>query len=276
MPKTKNLDIIKYWQEDALDDKGFLLYGNGDECGMALDVSELDTGRCWRCATTKNVQRCHIVGESQGGLDEPSNLILLCKDCHDDAPMTKNATAESIFNWIKKSRRLIVEPFRKSRFALAYNLCLSGCPPENTIGNYWTLKVYRLALELYDCDILERKVDLFGSFVNLIKEKFPPSEADDSQHSEVCQNLCVDWLRELALEDIGMHFPQKSGLTESKYQSEAFANVESIKHIESHLEAGCEETIKAIKSFFNEKDLREIDKELGFPLFFLDPVESLV
>jgi hypothetical protein len=189
--------------------------------------------------------------------------------------MTKNATAESIFNWIKKSRELIIKPFFESRFNFAYNLCLGCCPPANKRGNYWTLKVYKLALELYDCDILERRIDLIESFASLIKDKFPIAEVDNSEHIEACKRICEDWLDDLAFDEMGEHFPQKSGLTEAKYQSEACARVESIKHIESHLEAGCEETIKEIKSFFKKKYLKKINKKLGFPLFILDNIKQV-
>ena len=270
MPTKKHLDIINYWAESED-------YANGDDSGMGIDHSDIgeNGGRCWRCATTKNIQRCHIVGKSQGGSDEPSNLILLCKDCHDDAPMTKNATAESFFNWIKKSRELIIKPFSESRFSFAYNLCLGCYPPANKRGNYWTLKVYKLALEVYDCDVLERRIDLIESFTSLIKDKFPIAEVDNSEHIEVCRGICEDWLDDLAFDGMGEHFPQKSGLTQAKYQSEACTRVESIKHIESHLESGCEETIKAIKSFFSKKYLKKINKKLGFPLFILDNIKQV-
>lgn len=268
--KTKHLDIINYWSESED-------YANGDEVGMAIDHLDIgkDGGRCWRCATTKHIQQCHIVGKSQGGSDEPSNLVLLCKDCHDDAPMTKNATAESIFNWIKRSRELIIKPFSESRFNYLYNLFLGSYPPANKRGNYWTLKVFGLALELYDCDILERKFDLHESFVNLVKSKFATAEVDNAKFIRACQSVCEDWLEDISVDQVGEHFPQKSGLTLAKYQSEACARVESIKHIESHLEAGYEETIKAMKSFFKKKYLKEINEKLALPLFSLDNIEQI-
>ena len=94
--KTFKQDIIEYWMDSPN-------YANGDEVGMAIDQADLDEdgGRCWRCGTTKNVQRCHIIPHSQGGGDEPSNLLLLCRDCHNDAPNVSNATAEDFFNWMK-------------------------------------------------------------------------------------------------------------------------------------------------------------------------------
>lgn len=56
-----------------------------DECGLSVDWAEAEK-LCWRCAQGRNLQRCHIVPDSLGGLDEPSNLVLLCAQCHAEAP----------------------------------------------------------------------------------------------------------------------------------------------------------------------------------------------
>jgi HNH endonuclease len=45
------------------------------------------------------LQRCHIVPRSLGGTDEPSNLFLMCRECHDLAPNT--ALPEIFFEWVR-------------------------------------------------------------------------------------------------------------------------------------------------------------------------------
>jgi 5-methylcytosine-specific restriction endonuclease McrA len=45
------------------------------------------------------LQRCHIVPRSLGGTDEPSNLFLMCRECHDSAPNT--ALPEIFFEWAR-------------------------------------------------------------------------------------------------------------------------------------------------------------------------------
>lgn len=42
--------------------------------------------RCWRCGEKRKLEKCHIVPESLCGLNDPSNVILLCTQCHRDAP----------------------------------------------------------------------------------------------------------------------------------------------------------------------------------------------
>ena len=56
-----------------------------DECELSVDWFEADT-HCWRCGCEKNLQRCHIVPDSLGGQDAPSNIVLLCERCHIDGP----------------------------------------------------------------------------------------------------------------------------------------------------------------------------------------------
>ena len=45
-----------------------------DECELSVDWAEADT-HCWRCGCEKNLQHCHIVPDSLGGQDTPSNIV---------------------------------------------------------------------------------------------------------------------------------------------------------------------------------------------------------
>lgn len=70
---TKIEEIVDYWS------------GNQDESGLSVDWAEAES-LCWRCAQKRNLQRCHIIPRSLGGTEEPSNLVLLCAQCHSEAP----------------------------------------------------------------------------------------------------------------------------------------------------------------------------------------------
>lgn len=76
-------NIIDYWSQHE------------DECGLSIDWAEADE-RCWRCGYKKKLQFCHIIPDSMGGTDEPSNLVLLCHRCHREGP---NVT-DPRFMWI--------------------------------------------------------------------------------------------------------------------------------------------------------------------------------
>jgi len=43
---------------------------------------------CWNRA--RFLEKCHIIPESRGGSSDPKNLLLLCKECHREAPDSIN------------------------------------------------------------------------------------------------------------------------------------------------------------------------------------------
>ncbi|MEH2168064.1 MAG: HNH endonuclease [Nostoc sp.] len=81
--ETSQQDIVSYWARHE------------DESGLAIDWSDAYK-RCWRCGYQSRLERCHIVPDSLGGLDAPSNLVLLCRRCHGEAPNV----ADPHFMWI--------------------------------------------------------------------------------------------------------------------------------------------------------------------------------
>jgi hypothetical protein len=64
-------------------------------------VSRLGGGRkkCWRCAQPRQLHRCHIVPRSLDGSESPSNLVLLCSQCHAEAPNV--ADQEFMWTWLR-------------------------------------------------------------------------------------------------------------------------------------------------------------------------------
>lgn len=71
--RTPIAKIVDYWASRV------------DECDLSVDWSEAEE-YCWNCGSPKELTRCHIVPHSLGGKDEPSNFVVLCRRCHEEAP----------------------------------------------------------------------------------------------------------------------------------------------------------------------------------------------
>ena len=84
--KTTKEQIVEYWKREV------------DECDLSVDFLEAHE-RCWRCGCKRHLQRCHIVPESLGGEDIPSNYVLLCSRCHLDNPNV--ADPEIMWDWLR-------------------------------------------------------------------------------------------------------------------------------------------------------------------------------
>lgn len=48
-------------------------------------IYERDWYRCRACGSGQNLQIHHILYRSHGGTDDPDNLVLLCRECHQAA-----------------------------------------------------------------------------------------------------------------------------------------------------------------------------------------------
>ncbi len=81
--QTAHQEIVDYWESRQ------------DESGLAVDWAQAKKF-CWRCAQKRNLHRCHIVPRALGGSEEPSNLVLLCAQCHAEAPNV----ADPAFMWL--------------------------------------------------------------------------------------------------------------------------------------------------------------------------------
>jgi hypothetical protein len=124
---TSPTDIVKYWELRI------------DECGLPVDWADaLD--HCWRCTeSTTRLQRCHIVPASQGGPDEPANLVLLCARCHRENPNISDAPI--MWKWIKQSTEL-----RRKHL---------GAEAAAGYGFYWTARAAEEYERLFGSRLLE-------------------------------------------------------------------------------------------------------------------------
>jgi hypothetical protein len=96
--KTTIKHIADYWIKNS----------NISELELNFDWADAHT-HCWNCGDdrfrkshkTPSLERCHIVPHSLGGSDSPDNYVLLCKDCHQEAPNTNNPN--DMWDWIKSN-----------------------------------------------------------------------------------------------------------------------------------------------------------------------------
>lgn len=65
---------------------------------------ETNLKRIWNSKETKSkLNRCHIIPGALGGADEPSNLFLMCSECHALSPDTKYPSM--FFKWVVERRK---------------------------------------------------------------------------------------------------------------------------------------------------------------------------
>lgn len=103
--KTTKKEIVDYWSRIK------------DESFLSVDWSEAET-RCWRCGYEKRLQRCHIIPDSLGGKDIPSNLVLLCERCHIDAPNVEDENF--MWDWIFANKTALYDTFFYKRALKEY------------------------------------------------------------------------------------------------------------------------------------------------------------
>lgn len=91
--------IQKHWYSEVTGDKAS--YWANTLGDLSYEVILEDNGcSCYACGRhSKHLQRCHIVPHMLGGGVEPSNLMLLCEECHQGNPDTKHP--DMFFNYVK-------------------------------------------------------------------------------------------------------------------------------------------------------------------------------
>ena len=86
----------------------------GDTLGV--DASEMHS-HCWRCGYENNIvgstERCHVIPDSLGGKDIPSNYRLLCHSCHKENTNVNDPAAMD--KWIKETMVTCYNTFWKIR-----------------------------------------------------------------------------------------------------------------------------------------------------------------
>ena len=133
--KTTHKQILEYHYEHT------------NECGLGCDADEWHH-RCWRCGYVRSLERCHIIPNSLGGPDEPSNYVLLCNDCHLENPNVKDSN--EMWNWIRRTSVSTYDTFWELRNILKETVQDSTHhfgEVMNKSTKYWILREYKKRLE---------------------------------------------------------------------------------------------------------------------------------
>lgn len=154
---TSHFDIFDYWKDKCIDKYGNVydnVPDNFDKNGGTVEIV-VDWGEpnCWCCnkiipaenevgyekwldacdyksiwnskISRSKLQRAHIKPQMLGGSNDPSNLFLLCKDCHKESPDIDNKEMflSYIFDVRKNGRRNpIIEAVNILQERYGYNL----------------------------------------------------------------------------------------------------------------------------------------------------------
>lgn len=104
---TPKREILDYWK-DRLWDVGVFCdwgepscWGCGFHYGARYDIkwSNASWDEIYALWDRVPLQRCHLKPRSLGGRDEPSNLFLMCRECHDLAP--NSPYPDVFFRWVR-------------------------------------------------------------------------------------------------------------------------------------------------------------------------------
>jgi len=118
-------------------------WGNhSDECGLSVDWIDAKS-LCWRCAHKRKLQRCHIIPRALGGSEDPSNLVLLCAQCHSEAPNVNDS--EFMWVWLRAHAADFYGTYWQNRGYREYEF-IYGRVPFSSFDKSLMLKI-KLALK---------------------------------------------------------------------------------------------------------------------------------
>lgn len=118
---------IEHWQKTVF------------EWDIGVDWSDAHD-RCWRCGAKRSLQKCHIVAKQFGGSDEPSNLVALCSECHDEAPDVTDPN--EMWRWIKDTRSMFYG-------TLKYERALKDCMARGVDLSLFDKRKFDMAMETH-------------------------------------------------------------------------------------------------------------------------------
>ena len=82
---------------------------------------DLDYPGCFACGARRQdeagwnqvrLERCHLIAEAQGGTRDVSNLVILCKRCHREAPVV-GVSPQPMIDWINRQEYYGVRMLRR-------------------------------------------------------------------------------------------------------------------------------------------------------------------
>ncbi len=132
--ETTHREIVEYWAV------------NLNESGLSVDIAEADK-LCWRCSQKRSLQRCHIVPRSLGGSEAPSNLVLLCAQCHAEAPNVEDS--DFMWVWLRAHAVSFYGLYWYQRGFREYEFIFGKKPFSNLENMEEIMPKVRLAIETY-------------------------------------------------------------------------------------------------------------------------------
>ena len=175
---TKPKDIINYWMQYM------------DECDLNFDWSEANQV-CWRCGYKRKLYRCHIIPDSLGGKDEPNNLVLLCSQCHEEAPNVEDS--KFMWDWIKSFHSPLYNTFFKIRALEEYEriyhksfineLKNRNIVTDHALYKFWNLKVGRTSYHFgHPYENISTITGTYKMHLDTFDKKHPNGKYLDDKH----------------------------------------------------------------------------------------------
>lgn len=173
--KTSIQEIVAYWSDKKYE---------GD---MGVDFAEAHE-RCWRCGYDLPLQRCHIIPASLGGLDTPSNYVLLCNMCHREAPNVDDA--RFMWKWIRATRVPFYDTYWSWRARQEFETMFGRKPFQNLNSEIFDHERWQALVD----EQIEKAINHYGDakynastwacLYALMEEKLMDSEVEISEPQE--------------------------------------------------------------------------------------------
>lgn len=191
--KTTKKEIVDYWTSKQ------------EETGLSVDWAEADE-RCWRCGYKKPLERCHIIPDSLGGKDEPSNLVLLCKRCHIEAPNVEDKNF--MWDWIRAYGTSIYDTFWKIRAQKEYEFIygksyIQELEDRDILSNsdfrrYWNTDIGKTSIHYgnpwyntsTDTGVLKMRLDAYDKKYGNLKPKSKEYRKKEEKFEKLVYHIC--------------------------------------------------------------------------------------
>ncbi len=191
--KTTKKEIVDYWTSKQ------------EETGLSVDWAEADE-RCWRCGYKKPLERCHIIPDSLGGKDEPSNLVLLCKRCHIEAPNVEDKNF--MWDWIRAYGTSIYDTFWKIRAQKEYEFIYGksyiqeledrDILSDSDFRRYWNTDIGKTSIHYghpwyntsTDAGVLKMRLDAYDKKYGNLKPKSKEYREKEEKFEKLVYHIC--------------------------------------------------------------------------------------
>lgn len=150
-------EVVKYWYQHVPEyGKYFIDIGEPNcwACGVPVSTrfdnknSDATAEECFKIwDKIRGLQVCHIVPKALGGSDDPSNLFLMCKECHELAPDTM--FPDIFFKWVEKQTYIMRKMDKITKVLEIYGLDIEQLyhyltwPSEKTVESEEFDKFFR-------------------------------------------------------------------------------------------------------------------------------------